>query len=819
MIRFLFTSSKIGVEPRCESARLLIIPAVLLLMAGGTGSVNAQVSSDQRDGDSSRQIEEIIVTSTRRESRVQDVPQSITVLTGEALARRGIISVDQYALFVPGLNFNRTGFGDRGGLDLTFRGISNSRLADVSAGTAALTTGFYIDDIAVQPVDPFLYDVSRVEFLKGPQGTLFGQASMGGTVRVITNRPDASRFEASSEAKVAGTKDGDPSWALRGMINLPLVEDQLALRLVAYNDEEGGFIDWRPISLQAGARRGSFDSVPPEFPDPLSTVAAGIKHEDVNSKTARGARVALQYTPAEAWTIIPMFMYQEKHEDFLATIDRNLGGFVLERYVPTPRSEKFGMGGLTINYDTALATVTSVTGAFERELRFTQDTTTFLSNRFGKTADGGVASVGPLDFDFNTDIFSQEIRVASNDDMQLGSLGSVAWLVGAAYFDEERRTYSLWYAPTHNANAAPGNEIPGGDQGFVNSGFNPATFESTAVFGELTFKLLDDRLHLSAGARWYDQEFTLTGRSTGALSGVPIGTINQGALRTGDETGVIPRFTAKYYVSEDSMLFASAAEGFRGGGPGPAEASQQTPACLNALQLAGIEPGSSFTSDGLWTYEVGTKTSTSSGNLLMNAAVFYSDWTDLQTNLIMNNFDINCASTATTNAGNATSKGAEVELTGFLMPDLLLSAAVAYTKAELGEPPEGVAVGKEGDRLQNVPEWKVTFTGQYDFPILNAAYQGFVRLDASYTDDLVANQAEQDNPIFHVPEKFIVNLKLGFQPSSDESWSAELFIDNVTDELIIYGSQFLFGEPFTIQTQVGRPRTVGLVLRKSWGAD
>ena len=139
-------------------------------------------------------LEEIVVTATRREESVRDVPQAVSVLTGDQLAALGIATAEDYASFLPGLSFNRAGFADRAGLDLTVRGVSNTRLTDASAGSGALTTGFYINDVAVQPVNMVLYDIDRLELLKGPRGTLFGQASMGGTLRFITRRPDSKRF-------------------------------------------------------------------------------------------------------------------------------------------------------------------------------------------------------------------------------------------------------------------------------------------------------------------------------------------------------------------------------------------------------------------------------------------------------------------------------------------------------------------------------------------------------------------------------------------------------------------------------------------------
>lgn len=798
--------ARTSLRRRQELARKVAF-AIGCCVAGGSGLALAQEGAARADSQSGS-LEEVIVTSTRRAENVRDVPQTVSVLTGDDLAKRSIVSVEQYTSFIPGLSFNRTGFGDRAGLDLTIRGISNSRLADVSAGAGALTTGFYIDDVAVQPVDVWMYDIARIEVLKGPQGTLFGQASMGGTVRLITNAPDSSRFAASSEISLADTTDGDASWGLRGMLNVPLMQDKLALRLVAYTDEEGGYVNWRPASLEPGAARGPLPTVPADFPDPLVSTRADVKN--VNGRAVHGARLSMQYTPTDKLTITPFYMFQEKEEDFSGFIDRNLHqGYVNERYVPEPRFEAFQEAALTVDYRTPIGAITAITSRFNRDYRFTQDTTNFIVGAFGRRDDGGIASVAFLDFDYDTTIATQELRLTSNPSTRLD------WVIGASHLEEDRAYNSLWLAPTHNANVPPARRIPGGDQGLYSAGVTTATFESVSFFGDMTLKFFDERLQLSAGARWFDQEFWQQGISTGASANA-VGFSVVGVPRSGSESDVIPRIALKYALSPGNMLYANAAQGFRGGGPGAAPANLQTAACLLALTAAGVEPGGIFKSDSVESYELGTKTSWGGGRVSVDVAAFFVDWTDLQTNLIMNNFNNGCASTVTTNAGEATSRGAEVAIGAYPTDSLSINAAITYTKAELGQPPVGVAVGAKGDRLQNAPEWQATLSGQQDFPIFGGAYGGFVRTDLSYYGDQISNQANQSNPFFYVPDRFLVNVRFGFRPSEPSSWEAELFVNNLFDEKVTYGAQAFFGEPFTNQALVGRPQNYGLVLRKSW---
>jgi iron complex outermembrane receptor protein len=781
------------------------LTAATLLQFSVAGVALAQAAPD-------RSLEEVVVTSTRRAASIQELPLSVAVLSNQDLGERNITSIDQWALAVPSLNFNRPGFGDRQGLDITIRGVSNTRLVDGSAGSAAATTGFYIDDVAVTSVDPVLYDVARVEFLKGPQGTYFGQASMGGTVRVITNKPDPTRFAATAETKLASTEDAKPSFGVKGLINMPIIQDVLAARFAAYGDMDGGFIDWRQPSLAFGALRGSFAN-PPLANEILARSNFTGLVQDANDASAFGGRLAVQYTPNDRLTILPVYMFQQRETDHLPGIDRNLHqGFVQERYVATPQDEAFTQTSLTVEYAFPRFTLTSVSALFDRELKLTQDTTGTITTQWGKTPDGSIASRSWLDQSYRVDTVSQELRLTSREDLQLG-FASLAWLFGVSYVDEDRDTDFLWMVPDHNRNVAPARMIPGADNGLFSAIVRTAGYKGSGAFTDLTLKLLDEKLQLSAGVRWFDQEWNIEEVSLDRLNpAVPI-VRPPGA---GQESGMVPRASATYFLTKQHSVYVSAAKGFRAGGPGLIPSPPEVAQCLNALAIVGIESGQPFESDALWNYELGTKNSFNGGRLQLNSAVFYVDWSDLQSSLALRNFDIGCGRAVTTNAGDATIEGAEAEVVMYPTDNLLLSASAAYVKAELGETPPGVAVGKKGDPLQNSPEWSATLSTRYSLPkTFSGLYESFVRADVTFTDKLISDQAFNANPFYHIPSKTVANLRFGFAPVSG-SWSTELFIDNVTDEIIYYGSQPLAGEAFTDTARVGRPRTYGLVMRKSW---
>jgi len=786
---------------RRDTNRLTAICLMTLLICTAPRPAAAQVSPKAEDTSG---LEAIIVTSTRREESLQSVPQSVSVLTGGDLAAQGITAVDQYTSSVPGLSFNRTGFGDRDGLDLTIRGISNTRLADSTAGTGALTTGFYIDDVAVLPVDVFLYDVARMEVLKGPQGTLFGQASMGGTVRMITNQPDTKAFFSSAEVNGGLTKNGGSSWGIRGVFNLPLIDNRLAARLVAFNDYQGGWIHWDPASLAPGATKGGLFPIPGGFPEQV--LGAKETTEDVNTQTTRGARLSLRYTPTEELSITPSYLYQKKSSPFSGFIDRNLNqGYVTQNYIPEPRIEQFSQAALTVDYDFPFARLTNVAAEFVRDYRWRQDTTQFAYNTYGGTPEGGIASTAFLDFDFNTRVDSEELRLSSINSRWLD------WIVGAAYFDEHRRQDSVWLAPDFNSNAAT--PIPGGPAGLLQASDGHNGFSNFSVFTDLTLKLFDDRLSVSAGVRRFDQRFTQSSETTGPLAGA-VGTIKLGRPASGSETGTTPRFAAKYAFTPSAMIYASAGQGFRAGGPGAAPANLQTAACLRALGKAGLVPGGSFQSDKLWSYELGTKTTWRDNRILLDAAVFYVDWTNLQNSFILNNFDVDCPGVATGNGGKATSKGGEINVAYQPLDNLSLKMAASYTDAKLGAQPVGSPL-LEGTRLQNSPIWQGSASAQYDFTLPITGFSSFLRADFSYYGWQWSNQSSEPNPFFFVPARSTLNFRLGVAPNNG-NWDVEFYVDNALNREQIYGAQSFFGEPATNQALVGRPRFMGFMVRYNW---
>ncbi len=277
-----------------------------------------------------------------------------------------------------------------------------------------------------------------------------------------------------------------------------------------------------------------------------------------------------------------------------------------------------------------------------------------------------------LDFEFDTKSTSEELRLTSprSDHFE--------WLVGAAYFDEDRPLWVDWLAPGFNE-AIGFEAIPGGP--LVYGSVQDHANKNYSAFADITLKLFDTRLQLTVGGRQFKQDFHEVSRNTGALVG-QVGTEPPPDIDSGSETGFVPRFAAKYSFAPTTMLYANVARGFRAGGPSALQIADA--ACRHALEVAGIAQKTTFDSDRLTNYELGMKTAFADGRAQVDFAAFYVDWQDLQVNLNLNVYDPGCASAVTTNAGSATSKGGEFQFTTRPTDWFLFTAAATYTKARLG---------------------------------------------------------------------------------------------------------------------------------------
>jgi outer membrane receptor protein involved in Fe transport len=728
-------------------------------------------------------LQEVLVTAQKYEQKLQDVPNSISVLTGDQLQQQGDASLADYLQRVPGASFSEVPSGARTGVQITINGIANQRVFNANVDTAAaLTSAVYIDDVYIVPVDPSIYDLARVEVLKGPQGTLFGQAAMGGAVKFVTNPPDASELRYGGDVTVASVSGGSASYAANGMLNLPLIPDKLALRLTASQREDGGWVDFRKVNLTTGA---------------TSITGPSVK-DDFNSVDSQSGRITLKYTPTERFSVTPSFFWQSRKRTGESAINKELNaGEIRQGYFIEPRREDFYVGSLTAHYGFPKFELTSVTGYTERHYIGAQDTTAFFVTVYGKNPDGSIPGPNELTMDNTSNIFTQELRLQSNRTW-------LEWLqfsVGATYNKEKVDANTIWEAGEWNGGATGNNKVPSGHFS-ISYADTEYTNKSAYADGEVFF----GKFSVGAGIRYSDQNGSYNGIGSG--SALPV-TWTRSAGRTLEEKRSTPRYYLSYKPGEDYLLYGSVAKGFRLGGAGISNyQTNLTPACISTLQSLGLGSyNGQYDSDEVTNFSLGAKTSWLNNRLQLNTDLFYIQWDALQSVLNLNQINSACNLSLTTNAGDATSRGVNMEMrTSFGSLDL--SASVAYTEAKRGKPPAGVTAYRESDPLGGVPEWSGSLSGQYNWPVLDGAANAYLRLDfLSRSSMLTPDFTDPRDPWQNMASYQRANIRLGAQ---GKTYGVTLFMDNVFNDVSELGGGHAFGMNNVWRVLVMPPRTTGV---------
>jgi iron complex outermembrane receptor protein len=709
-------------------------------------------------------LEEVVVTAQKREERLQEVPLSISAYNTKQLERMGVEEFADYARMVPGLAFTNGGPGVQ---EFYIRGISST------AGNP--TTQFYIDETPqsasnagasqIRGADPRVFDMERLEVLRGPQGTLYGSSSMGGTIRVITNRPRADRFESKVESTVSTTAGGGESLAFNGMLNLPVIEDRFALRLVGMYRDEGGFIDRKP---RAGAGN-------PLMPNPAQGEFSSTA-EDQDKEEMRGARLTARYDVTENLDVTATVFWQDVLLKNQHTIDRDRGGR-LERggYLEEPRRDEFTQSSLTINYDFGPARLVSATSYLDRYVAERTDFS-YLTARLGTTVTAPNERVNPFD------VFTQELRISSSGDSWFN------YTFGAFYLKQDGGENQTVRAPGFTAQTG----IPTFDD-IVFDENTISNEKQKAVFGQVSARFLE-RVEATLGARWFEAEVSYVSWKDGYFNGGY--TVVDGRAK---DTGVTPKLGLSYNIDDDRMVFASAAKGFRVGRPNLYVPPGPCGAELAEMGFASIP--SSVDADSLWQYEIGAKTEWLDDRLLVNAGVYYIDWQDIPQQI-----QLSCGFPIALNVGKASSRGAELEVRTRLSERFEVGIVGSYTDAHLDKDAPDLG-GKSGDRLQNVPKYMFAANAQYSFPVLGD-YEGYLRADYSYSSDSYQNFNFASND-FRRPSYKLANLRLGI---ANDEWEATLFVENVFNEVAIWN----IVRTDTFEQSINRPRTVGVTLRRNW---
>ncbi len=751
-----------------KKAPLALACAAATLLSGQVAAQDAPV------------LEEIMVTASKRSESLQDVAMSITALGGEDLERMGATNLLDFAVRVPNLAMAYEADGRFDSSSPSIRGVFGKN-----------TTGFYIDDTPVNAsILPRVMDVQRVEVLRGPQGSLYGARSMGGTIRMITKQPDLQTMDGNIHVTGSTVEDGDENYAIDGSINIPVIEDVFALRVSGYYGATSGIYD---ITYQDSWIEAGSGNVRPS-PGP-----AFGKKENVDDETYWGGQIIGLWQINDNLSFTPKLMGQSVDADGLPFADIDPENTDTPRFFATeePGTDEWYIASGTFNWDIDAGTIVSSTSWYERETDESEEEATFLHWLFNNVIE---IPIDPLESQISTvekyESFTQEIRFISNFD------GPWQLTAGVFYADTEwdhEYPDALQIGLNDAVNdfvGAPINIAPGD---LIFSTKTITDTEELAAFGEVTYNF-NERWALTAGGRYYKTTVDVKSQSDGFANDGPSSFADEQ-----EETGFNPKIMMEAIINDEMNVYASAAKGFRVGG---VNGNLPVGLCGDEINDLNIDVNGTRTydSDELWSYEVGFKSTLADNRVTFNAAAYFIDWTDIQQ---LNR--LACGFQYTANAGEAESIGFEVEMVAAITDGLTATVGVGYTDAEITDD-GGVAGVSKGDTIQGVPDWTANGSIDYMFPLGNN-WDGMVRADANYYGESFSSNNESSSENLRKRDAWsAVNLRAGM---INETWDLILFVDNVTDERAnLADSRSIAAEtPGRQRLVTNRPRTIGLEAR------
>lgn len=702
--------------------------------------------------------DEVLVTATKQgASSIHDVPISIQALDSSDLAKRGAIDFNDFARLVPGLTSQDTGPGDK---RYIIRGITSSGPGTVGVYLdEAIITGENAQDGGGQQTDIKLFDVERVEVLKGPQGTTFGSSSLGGTIRYITNKPDLTDTSVTAAGDVRATRGASIGYQVDGAANLVVVPDRIAVRVAGFRADLPGYID--------------------------SRFGKGVDGELTTA--VRGSARALL---ADDLTLTVMGMFQKTTQDSKAFFNRvdffgkpAIQPFYQTQVARTPFYDKNQIYSGVLDYDRDFGTITATASRYVRDLNYVRDASPFAALLLGLAYPDPARSVISQPKHRRVDTY--ELRYNS----KFG--GPVEILVGAFGSDEHRFFRSNWL--TVNSTGAI-------DPAFAAKNLLDRTVDSSvrerAIFGQVNYDILST-VTVIVGGRYYDlKQRELTSVLVSAGGGPGSG---PGRPSSFSVNGFIPRFNIAFQPNDRVNAYVQAAKGFRAGGN-----NDQTAAALaNVTIPAGYNP------DTLWNYEAGLKLRAPDG-LFANIAAYYIDWKDIQIQLLASPPGAGAAGYPYTgNGGGAHVKGLEASLEARPTAGLSLGLSANYNDAELSRTNAPPASGKKGDRLPYVPRFSAAASADYDFPLSSDTLRGSIGGDITHVSARATDFNTTSAGYRRLPSNTLVSLRAGVK---GDGWSAALVANNLFDQTRVINYTSLGFGITPDELYVNRPRTVSLRL-------
>ncbi|MEQ9395736.1 TonB-dependent receptor [Haliea sp.] len=697
------------------------------LVVSGAAAVWSGAASAQQDANRVM-IEEVVVTSRRREESLQDVPVSITAFSADSIERNMFKGIEGYFSRTPNVSYISTGSRDR--KELSIRGVTN-QLDTTEALVRASTFAFYLDDVNVvsATANPGVMDLERIEVLRGPQGTYFGRNAVGGAVNISTAKPDQEFFaQISGELARYDTRD------IEGVINMPLIDNVLAVRANYKYSESDGYI--KNINPTGGGNDSEYEY----------------------------GRLSARYTPTDRLTVDLMATTSDEvvgmregvpsgvMSRFAASLYGNVAdpdgvGFFPENTDrvnfdrPQEVGSKWELYTAKFEYELDAFSLVGITGYIESD--------TFLRGDIDGSSQDLIYEEKPI----SRESFSQEFRLQSAGNETLD------WTVGVIYSKDEGDIFQQTFA---GAGGLFG--LPEDFQITASVGENEST--SAAIFGELTWHL-NNQLDLVFGGRYTRDEVEVS--QYNLSSGVINGFVEDEA----DFTDFSPKVSLRYALGEDMSVFATVSKGFKAGG----------------VQLGSDFEQSDYDPEELWNYELGFKSELLDNRLRLNGSLFYLEWDDLQASYAVaatNDEGLIVFNSGIQNAASATSLGGELEISAAVSENFAVNFSAGYVDSEFDDFTnafvDGALYDLSGQSMPNAPEWTFGADAEYRFTFAGG-YDSFVRLEWFHRDDILpdlVSLVRQDEGFpFQVPSYDHFNLRAGVET---DRFSVTAYVENLFDE-------------------------------------
>ena len=758
-------------------------------------------------------LEEIVVTAQKRTEDLQSVPLSIQAFSTQRLQELNIQRFDDYVKYLPSVSYQTFGPGFA---SVYMRGVASG--GDGNHSGSLPSVGIYLDEQPITTIqgalDVHLYDIQRVEALAGPQGTLYGASSQAGTLRIITNKPDSSAYDASYGLEVNSVDGGDMGYLAEGMVNLP-INDRSAVRLVGWYRHDGGYID----------------NVYRERTFPTSGITANnaaFVEDDYNDADTYGARAALRLDLTDNWTITPQLMAQKQEANGSWAYDETVGKLQLAHGYPETSDDRWMQAALTVEGKVANLDLVYAGSYLKRDVDTESDYSDYsywYDTLYGYGTywyDDNGDLIDPSQYIQGKDRYNRythELRVSSDADQRFR-------FVGGLFLQRQEHDIQQRY------------KIDGLGAQLSVTGWDDTLWltkqlrvdKDFAIFGEFSFDFTE-KLTGTLGARYFESDNSLKGFfgfNDGYVSNPAYGegycnslpetpnTFNGAPCKVFDKTtkedGVTPRVNLTYKFTDEAMVYATYSEGFRPGG----------------INRRGTLPP--YEADWLTNYELGWKSTWFDNRLRFNGALFSQEWDDFQYSLLGAN-----GLTEINNAGAAQIDGIEMDVSWAVTDRLGISAGFAWLDSELtenycgfvnengnpetrpdcpsvdedGNPTTADPEAPKGTPLPVTPELKANATVRYEFPV--ASFDSYVQGSVIYSDERRTDLRDAENAIIgDMPSYTIADFAAGF---GKDDWRLELFVSNVFDELAQVSrfaqcAESVCGSEVYVVPQ--RPRTIGI---------